>query len=221
MKHILLVEDDDKLLEHLSTILVQSDYHVSKATSKESLVTALSLGEQYNIIILDRLLLDFDTKTILPQIKALFPESLILILSAINTPNERIEALNLGADDYLGKPFSTQEVLARVNALSRRVKTDQTTIGNTILHEQSQSISTNDKAEPLTQKEYQLIKKLTQPLNRVWSRSDLLKEVWDIKAEIDTNVVEMTIAKLRKKLSNINSNLKIRNSRHAGYWIET
>lgn len=221
MKKILLIEDDENIANHLSTFLCEQSFSIHKASSKDKILEALNSNINFDLIILDRLINDFDTIELIPVFKKIWPKILILILSTINTPDERVNTINAGADDYLGKPFISQEVLARINALLRRTQSDENKIGNTTLNDTNQTITSPTASEALTQKEYQLMKTLTKNVGQIWNRTDLLKEVWDITADIDTNVVEMTITKLRKKLLSIDSSLTIRNSRHAGYWIET
>lgn len=219
-----LIEDDHKLSEYLSAGLRNHGFHVSHFATKSDLEDLLRFPKATDIFVLDRLIGTKDTRDYLREIKSKYPKSPILILSAISTPEERTSLLNLGADDYLGKPFSMQELVARLKVLLRRNETASAQyleIGNLILDLIKRSMQINGKQEVLTAKEFLLMRTLCQEPGRIWSKMDLLDGIWGQSAEVETNVVETTITNLRKKLAEAGSTVKIRNTRNAGYWIET
>lgn len=220
---LLLVEDDTKLAEHLVTNLREHGFFVTHVPDQMGLEAFLGNPSRIDIVVLDRLLGTFDSKMLLPKIRERWPQAPILVLSAISTPNERTDLLNLGADDYLSKPFSTQELVARIRATLRRTSAPASTyisIGNMIVDSVKRIVSVGDKHTTLPTKEFLLLRTLTQEAGRVWSKNELLDYVWGHASNVETNVVEATIANLRKKLSEVGAGVSIRNMRNAGYWIE-
>ncbi|HVK60686.1 MAG TPA: response regulator transcription factor [Bdellovibrionales bacterium] len=223
MKRVLLVEDDQRLSDHLSKVIAAEGIAAKCATSFDELESLIDSREEFSAVVLDRLLGPKDAKEKLPAIKRRWPNAPILVLSAINTPAERTDLINLGADDYLGKPFLTQELLARLNAVSRRIGTGQESyrkFGNLVLEMTKRLASVGEKSELLPAKEFLLLKVLTDDPGRVLNRSELLESVWGSSALVETNVVEATISNLRRRLSDLGANITIKNMRNAGYWIE-
>lgn len=220
---VLLIEDDLTLAGHLVTNLKDHGMLIQHAKSQSELEQSLQSSQSVDFIILDRLLGRFDSKNSLIQLKKKWPQAPILVLSAVCTPNERTDLINMGADDYMGKPFSTQELIARIRALIRRISSSASSylqFGNLTIDFMKRIISVGSQTGNLPAKEFLLLQTLLNEPGRVWSRSDLLDYVWGISRTADTNVVEATIANLRKKLAEIGSDVSIRNSRNAGYWIE-
>jgi DNA-binding response OmpR family regulator len=224
MKKVLLVEDDERLAQHMAKLLLQEGIASVIIGTAVDLDGSLNSKELPSVIILDRLLGTFDTKLSLPAIKRRWPEVPILVVSAINTPVERAELLNMGADDYMGKPFLSQELVARIRALSRRFSAGTEAyrkIGNVILNMNKRTLSVGDQVEQLPAKEFLVLKTLSDDIGRVSSRNELLDSIWGSSLFADTNVVESTMTNLRKRLDALNSSIKIKNMRNAGYWIES
>lgn len=219
---LLLIEDDAKLAEHLGQNLKEHGFVVKPVGAVVDLKEVLTSSTPYEFILMDRLLGATDSKVFLPDIKKKWPMAPIIVLSAISTPNERTDLINLGADDYLGKPFSTQELIARMRSLLRR---SANPVGNFLQVDDlvvdliRRVISVGDRAENLPTREFALLRTLAQDPARVWSKDELLDYVWGHNANVDTNVVESTIANVRRKLSEIGASVTIRNMRNAGYWI--
>lgn len=223
MKRILIVEDDQRLSEHLHRAVAGQGYSALSLGSFEELDSTLEGKEEFSAIILDRLLGQKDSKERVSSIKQRWPHSPIIVLSAINTPIERAELLNLGADDYLGKPFLTQELLARLNATTRRIGIVQNNFrnaGNLVIDLTKRSMSVGENTDLLPAKEFLLLKVLTDDPGRVLSRIELLETVWGSAAIAETNVVEATISNLRKRLADVGASISIKNMRNAGYWVE-
>ncbi len=234
--HVLLIEDDQQLCEHLSVSLKQQGFTVTSLGRPEELDGLLNESsntmrrrqqtvpaEPYSVVVLDRLLGTFDTKQFLPRLKAHWPEIPVVVVSAISTPDERTDLLNLGADDYIGKPFSTAELVARLRVVQRRLQKGGkhfVRLGNTQLDVMKRVIAVADSSAALPAKEFLLMQVLCEQPGRVWNRSDLLQAVWSMDPSSETNVVEATVTNLRRRLVNLSSNLEIRNIRNAGYWIE-
>lgn len=143
-----------------------------------------------------------------------------LVLTKNNSPADRIQQLRLGADDALSLPYDEQELVARAYNLIGRPEDRPGTVGNTVVKQQLRIITVNGKSHRLPAKEFYLLKCLTQEPGRVFDRNVLLDEVWGVDSEFDTNVLEATISNLRRRLAKLGSNVKIKNSRNLGYWIE-
>jgi DNA-binding response OmpR family regulator len=223
MASVLVVEDDPKIGQHLISTLTQEGIAVALASDKDEFETALTTATDVEVVVLDRLLGSFDCKTWLPRIRRAWPDSRILVLSAINTPNERTELLNLGADDYHGKPFVTQEVIARVKALRRRSGSGPSPfmkIGNSVIDIVRRTLSVDGKEITIPSKEFLLLRALSDNPGRVMNKNQLLETVWGVDLETETNVVEATVTNLRRRLTELGSSIKVKNMRNVGYWIE-
>ncbi len=220
---VLLVEDDAEISQFVCQYLNTKGLAVTTAANRSDIDFCLRNREAFICIILDRLIENIDTKTLLPEFKKVWPNVPIIILSAISTPEEKTELLNMGADDYLGKPFSAGELLARVQARSRNLLVAQEQflrLGNTVVDLLKRKVTVNDIHATLPSKEFLLLQNLMKEPGKVWSKTDLLDSIWGTYLKSESNVVETTIMNLRKKLSEMNSNLQVKNSRNSGYWIE-
>jgi len=223
MIKILFLEDDKRLSSSIIKLFKMDGILVTHLETIEDLHIQLQLNDTFDVVILDRLIHGEDSKSSISKIKQKLPRTSLLILSAINTPDERAELINLGADDYVGKPFSSNELLARIKSLSRKysnIENNYTVIGNTTVDIIKRLLITQKFIEPLPAKEFLVLKALTMILGKVCNRAELLESIWGANFETETNVVESTIANLRKKLTGIHSDIKIKNSRNSGYWIE-
>ncbi len=223
MHNVLLIEDDSRLSENISNLFQVEGFDVTAISTPDHVQSCISDRKDYEVIILDRLLQTHDTKGDVKALKARWPSAPLIVLSAINTPIERTDLINLGADDYLGKPFLSQELIARVKALKRRFAVAPQTfrqLGNTLFDMSKRTLTINGVCELLTTKEYLVVKILSDDMGRVYSRAELLELGWGSDSQVESNVVESTIANLRKRLSSMQSSLQIRNMRNAGYWLE-
>lgn len=219
---LLLVEDDLKLAGPLLETFKEQGFLASLARTRNDLVGAIQSSHEYDVVIMDRLLGQFDSKQLMPELRRKWPNTPLIILSAISTPNERTDLLNLGADDYLGKPFSTHELVARIRVQLRRAVSPVSNyfkVGDLIVDCLRRAAAVGEKSEILPTREFNLLRTLAAEPARVWSKDELLDYVWGQTTTVDTNVVEATIANLRRKLAELGSTVKIRNLRNAGYWI--
>jgi DNA-binding response OmpR family regulator len=220
----LLIEDDARLAGHLISSLRDQGFIVTHAWNRHNIFKILSESSVFDIVILDRMLGTLDAKEFVSEIKRKWPTAPILVLSAISTPNERTDLLDMGADDYIGKPFSTNELIARLRALVRRNHPPSANfikIGNLVIDFMKRIVSIGDTAENLPAKEFLLLRALSQEVGRVWSKTDLLDYVWGHNVNVDSNVVEATVTNLRKRLAAIGAHVQIKNMRNVGYWIES
>ncbi|MGZ3695294.1 MAG: response regulator transcription factor [Bdellovibrionota bacterium] len=222
MKRVLLVEDDPKLSSLIARSLEGDEFKLTCATTIEALDNALA-HENYEIVILDRLIGSVDTKTKLNSLHQTWPHTPVLVISTINTPIERAELINQGADDYLGKPFLTEELIARMRSLARRsveLNNDKRMIGKALFDIKNRRLSREGKFESLPSREFMILNVLSASPGKVLSRPELLESVWGNINHSETNLVEATVANLRKRIAGLDCGFQIKNQRNIGYWIE-
>jgi two-component system OmpR family response regulator len=223
--NILIVEDESSLSHFLSESLKKEGFSTQIVSSMEDLTSVIEqkIAVDPQVVILDRLLHGFDSSEKIPTLKMRYPGSKIIVLSAIGGPTEKGKILDLGADDYVSKPFSIEELVARIRVSQRyNSKSAQTvqSYGNLTLNLFSQGAEVNGKKLDLSKKEYQLLTALLHTPTKVFNRYQLLDSIWDIHADVESNVVEVTIKNLRKKLEAVEANVQILSKRNVGYWIE-
>jgi DNA-binding response OmpR family regulator len=222
---ILIVEDDEKVANFLKENLIRDGYELKHISSFDEFEHFLRMPEfKPELIILDRLLGNSDSKTLIKLLKNNLPQSRILCLSALNSPNEKAALLDSGVDDYLGKPFSLVELQARVRSLLRRSETRTENfyfpVGDLIIDLRSRTALKDGQKINLKHKEFTLLLLLAQNLNRVFSKYQLLDSIWETNLDIESNVLEVTIMNLRKKLEDAHSVVNIQSKRNVGYWLE-
>lgn len=217
---ILLVEDESKLLSHLERILQTdgfSTFTCSSFTDLEGILRIPSI--RFDVIVLDRLLHGRDAAALVAQMKRALPDVKILVLSAINTGREKAHLLDLGADDYVAKPFSTDELTARIRALMRRSQ-PELRFANMVLNFEKRTVRINDQELSLQNKEFLLLKTLVRTPGRVFNKTFLHEHVWEVNPEVESNVVEATVNKLRRRLEESGAKFSIKSTRNKGYWVE-
>ncbi len=222
MKRVLLIEDDLKFGHLLKKSIEQASYLVDFVSSAGELQRVIEGAEKYDLMVMDRLFGHLDTKSEISGLRKKWPSIPILVISAINTPTERAEMINEGVDDYLGKPFHTEEFLARLGSLARRIvekQNDSRIIGNAVLDLINRRISVGSLFQDLSQKEFLILKVLSER-KKVYSRHELLEIVWGNMNLAETNLVEATVTNLRRRLASISCGFQIKNMRNVGYWIE-
>lgn len=219
---LLLAEDEKELSKALSVILKHSNYSVDTVNNG---IDALDYGltGSYDGIILDIMMPGKDGLEVLSELRAAEIDTPILMLTAKSTVEDRIEGLNLGADDYLIKPFDTGELLARVRAMTRR-KAEYTPnileIGNVTLNRENSELSASKDTIRLTNKEFQMLEMLMENPNMLISTERFLERIWGLDTDSEINVVWTYISTLRKKLGNVGANVQIKASRGSGYTLE-
>lgn len=219
-ERVLIVEDETKLLEHLSRTLSDAGFPNFTCSSYRDLERMLELPvKRFDLVLLDRLLHGRDSVELILPIKRILPEAQIMILSAINTAAEKTTLLNMGADDYLSKPFDSNELIARIRALLRRNKIELK-LGNIVLNLSERTLWVQGAEMTLTNKEFALLRTLAQTPGKIFNKTFLYEQVWEMSVDVESNVVEATINKLRKRLVESGANVHIKNTRNIGYWIE-
>lgn len=220
MMNILLVEDEEKLAKKIEESFQSFGMNVLVCNTYQELETLLLKKDlTFSVVVLDRLLNGLDSANLIPTFKINFPQIKILVLSAINSPMEKASLLNLGVDDYLGKPFDFVELNARINAVARRTKS-ALSLGNVELDIEKRTAKTNTKEVFLQNREFDLLKIFFSNPRKVYDKESIYKYVWEFSSDVDSNVIETTILKIRKKLLEIGANIQIKSARYRGYWIE-
>lgn len=199
---LLLVEDDTQLAQGLQMSLRREGYVVNHvATGWEALHT-VSVGE-CDAVILDLGLPDMDGIAVLKKIRGSKNPLPVLVLTARDTLDDKIKGLDLGADDYIAKPFDMTELFARLRVIERRLGTVNTAIvriGDVIIDTAAHRVLVNDHEIELSRKEYMVLKALMEQAGRVQSREQLESKLYDWGEEVVSNAVEVHIHHLRKQL---------------------
>ena len=200
---ILIVDDDLTACELLSQSLSQLGHECIQAhDGKSGLAKALSVDA--DVIILDRMLPIMDGLEIVRTIRAENRDTPVLILSALDEVDQRVQGLRAGSDDYLTKPFDLAELSARIDALFRRKEqfstTDKLRYADIELDIRTRRVTRSTKKLDLTGREYQLLEFLMRHAGQVVTRSMILKDVWDYHFDPKTNVIDVHISRLRQAL---------------------
>ncbi|BCD98697.1 heavy metal response regulator transcription factor [Marinagarivorans cellulosilyticus] len=200
---LLIVEDEQKTGDYLKQGLSEAGFLVSLArTGLDG--HHLAMTEEFDLLILDVMLPDVDGWRILQSIRESGQKTPVLFLSARDNVDDRVKGLELGADDYLVKPFAFVEVLARVRTLLRRGQApaivDQLQIGDLILDIPRRRVTRQGKKVNLSHKEFCLLELLVRRQGEVLTRSLIASQVWDMNFDSDTNVIDVAIRRLRKKV---------------------
>ena len=200
---LLIVEDEQKTGDYLKQGLSEAGLLVSLARPGLD-GHHLAMTEEFDLLILDVMLPDVDGWRILQSIRESGQKTPVLFLSARDNVDDRVKGLELGADDYLVKPFAFAEVLARVRTLLRRGQApaivDQLQIGDLILDIPRRRVTRQGKKVNLSHKEFCLLELLVRRQGEVLTRSLIASQVWDMNFDSDTNVIDVAIRRLRKKV---------------------
>ncbi|MDR3307421.1 MAG: response regulator transcription factor [Coriobacteriales bacterium] len=217
---VLLVEDQVPLAEAMAQVLQRNHYTVDMAHDGQYGLDC-SLTRIYDIIVLDIMLPLKDGLAVLREMRAAGIDTPVILLTARDSLAERVGGLDLGADDYLPKPFHTAELLARMRALQRRkssLEVDNTIrVGNTTHDPHALEVSFKDNMQRLSLKESQLLELLLINQGRIMSKGAIIEKIWGFEDYADENRVETYISLLRKKLLQIDSDVEIVTVRGAGY----
>ncbi len=198
---VLVVEDERALAENLGKLLKNEGFEVEVVFGINQMYQKLEMFEP-EVIVLDLILPDGNALNEIQEIKNQFPETGIIIISAKNTDFDKILGIELGADDYVGKPFNPREVVARVKAFFRRTKGLKEVIryGKLEIYVDDYTVIYNGKKIELTSKEFEMLRLLAQRPDRVFSREQILEELWKDDFEVYDRVIDVHINSLRKKL---------------------
>jgi DNA-binding response OmpR family regulator len=199
---ILIIEDEHKIANSIKKGLEQESYAADVAYDGDDGL-ASAMAEDYDAIILDRMLPGVDGMEICRQLRQAKKHTPILMLTAKDQIRDRVEGLNAGADDYLVKPFSFEELLARIRALLRRPKETAGAVlqvADLVLNPVTYEVKRNNKVIELSQKEFSLLEYLMRNQSQVLSKDNIISHVWDFESDILPNTVEVYIGYLRNKI---------------------
>jgi two-component system copper resistance phosphate regulon response regulator CusR len=202
--NILLVEDEKKIAETLKKGLEEQNYRVEIASDGNT-GRLLFDNQHYDLIILDINLPGMNGQELLKHIRGVNQQVPVIMLTALSATEDKIEGFNSGADDYIVKPFDFAELVARIRALIKRVQQaapvgKSLRINDLVINLDSKEVSRAGKPIQLTAKEFQLLEYMIRNKNRVVSRADIALNVWDIDFDTGTNVIDVYVNFLRKKI---------------------
>lgn len=218
---ILVIEDDKEIIKFLKPALQAESFIVDVAEDGET-GSYVARTNDYDLIILDNVLPKKDGKCVCQEIRNKGKNMPIIMLSVKSEIGTKVELLDIGADDYLTKPFSFKELLARIKALLRRpekIESDILEIDDLVLDENRQVVVRNKKEIYLTRKEFALLEYLMKNQGRVLSRGMIMEHVWDMNVDPFSNTVETHILNLRRKIEHRNAKPLIQTISGRGYKI--
>ncbi len=219
---ILLAEDEVELSSAICAVLRHNNHSIDAvydgADAYEYARTAI-----YDVIILDIMMPKLDGIEVLKKLRRENICTPVIILTAKSSVQDRVEGLDAGADDYLTKPFSMEELMARLRVLARRmpqIMPDILSFGNISLDPGTNLLSSGDHSIRLGRKEFQMMELLLKSPNRLISTNYFMQQIWGNDSETELNVVWVYISYLRRKLKSIHANIEIKASRGVGYSLE-
>ena len=220
--HILVVEDEPRLADLVKRTLEQ-ERHVVDVTHDGATAYTMATETRYDLIVLDLMLPEMDGIEVCRELRGQGVDSRILMLTARGTTEDRVTGLDAGADDYLVKPFSFAELLARIRALSRREVApepeEELQVADLVLDLSRHEARRGDETIDLTAKEFALLEYLMRNSGRVLTRSQILDHVWGYDFESNTNVVDIYVHYLRNKIDRDYPEQLIRTVRGVGYGL--
>ena len=223
MMRILFAEDDRDISKAVQTLLTRSGYSVDTVYNGRDAIDYIEQGD-YDGAILDWMMPGLSGIEVLAQMRANGITTPVLMLTARDAIEDRVEGLDTGADDYLPKPFAASELLARIRAMLRRkedYKHDVIKFADIELDKSAMAIRCHNKSVSLTNKAFQLMEMLVEHPGAVLSISQIMERVWGWDSDAEVNVVWVNISFLRKKLSELGAHVKIKAVRGVGYSLES
>ncbi len=217
---VLVIEDDRETRDYLVAGLTQSGHHVEAVgDGKDGLFRALD--QPYDVLVVDRMLPSLDGLSIVETVRRSERRTPILILSALGEVDDRVEGLRRGGDDYLAKPFAFSELLARLEALVRRGEGESAEthlrVADLEMDLLSRRVSRAGRVVELQPREFQLLEYLMRHSGQVVTRTMLLEKVWDYNFDPQTNVIDVHVSRLRRKIDKGFDPPLIHTVRGAGY----
>lgn len=221
-RHILVVEDDQETACQLVDSLTINGYRVNLAANGSEALS-LGLSGDYAVITIDRMLPDIDGIAVMQRLREQGIAAPVIIISALGEIDERVRGLRAGGDDYLTKPFSFIELLARVEALARRsdtvIRETLLRVGDLEMDLVSRSVSRRGRHVSLLPREFQLLEYLIRNQGHVVSRAMLLQHVWDLHFDPTTNIIDVYVGRVRRKVDDQQAYPLIHTVRGVGYCL--
>ena len=218
---ILLAEDEISLAKAIKKILQSNNYEVDSVDNGDDAIYYL-LSDNYDIAIIDIMLNGLDGISVVKEVREKGCDASIIMLTALSDIDKKVEALDLGAKDYLTKPFSARELLARLRSITRGNNSidSKVVLGNTTLNRTNFQLSTIYDSITLANKEYQMMEMFMLSYGKTLSSDRLMDRIWGLDSDADISIVWVYISYLRKKLTKLKSNILIKSNRNAGYYLE-
>ena len=219
--NLLLIEDDVQLAPEIAAPLSAQGYEVTRITDGEAGLEA-ARARDYDLVITDRMLPSLEGLEIVRALRASGDQVPILVLSALDTVDDRVLGLRAGSDDYLGKPFALEELLARVESLLRRRQPGGETtlrIDDLEIDLLAHRVNRAGREISLTGREFRLLEYLARHAGQVVTRSMLLEAVWDIRFDPQTNLVDVHVSRLRQAVDRDFERPLIHTVRGVGYML--
>lgn len=219
---VLLAEDEKSLSRAVVALLERSNYSADAVYDGEEALDYLQAGN-YDALILDIMMPKMDGLTVLRRLREEGNPIPVLLLTAKSEVDDKVLGLDAGANDYLTKPFSTQELMARIRAMTRTL-TSQTSsrlsFGNIVLDQTTFELSSPTGSFRLANKEFQMMELLMRNPKQLISTERFLEKIWGFDSDVELNVVWVYISYLRKKLVALHADIQIKAARNAGYLLE-
>ncbi|MBI2433596.1 MAG: response regulator transcription factor [Candidatus Hydrogenedentes bacterium] len=218
---VLLVEDEKRISDFAAKGLREAGFTVEVCDNGDEALTR-ALFQQYDAMVLDIMLPGRDGLSVLRQLREKRNATPVLLLTARTALDERVEGLNLGADDYLTKPFYVEELIARIRAVARRNTGEKLTVlkaGNVTVNLVTREVFNGEAAVRLTTREFSLLEYLLRSPGRVLTRTQILEHVWGYDFDPSTNLIDVHIQRLRKKLGGDGQEPLIETVRGVGYRV--
>lgn len=218
---ILLVEDNERLAEAISENLTGAGFAIDHVARGEDALT-VTTDQQYDAIVLDLGLPDIDGMDVLKALRDKKNAVPVLMLTARDQLSDKIEGLNKGADDYMVKPFETDELIARLNALLRRpvqAVSEIITVGNLSFNTTNRQAMARDKILELSKRETDLLEQMLRSLGKIVSKKSIEMRLYSYDDKGSVNSVEVLVHRLRKKLESYDTGIDIHTLRGIGYMI--
>lgn len=218
---LLYAEDERDISSAIVKVLEKNNYIVDAVYDGEEALHYLECGK-YDGVLLDIMMPKVDGITVVKEMRKRGDNTPVLMLTAKTEIDDKVLGLDAGADDYLTKPFSLKEMLARIRALTRRKNSTLSSFscGNIVLNPKTYELLTPSNKIRLSSKEYQVMEILVNNPNALVSTESLMEKVWGYDSDAEINVVWVYISALRKKLASVNANLTINAVRGLGYKLE-
>lgn len=220
---LLLAEDELALSKALKAILERNKYSVDAVYDGQEALDYLNAGNNYDGVILDIMMPKIDGIAVLKEIRAQGNLIPVILLTAKSEIDDKVLGLDAGANDYLTKPFHTRELLARIRAMTRTQTAQPDSLlqmGNVTLNCATYELSTPTGAHRLANKEFQMMELLLSNRKQLISSERFMEKIWGYDSETERNVVWVYISYLRKKLTALHADIKIKAVRNVGYTLE-
>jgi two-component system, OmpR family, response regulator len=225
--HILFVEDEPKIASFVRAGLKEQGFVVDYYDNGDE-GYGQSIAHEYDVIVLDIMVPGKDGLWILNQLRRLGHTTPVILLTARNELDDRLQGLNLGADDYMSKPFFVEELVARIHAVMRRSvgvggasagqnRQNLLSVGTLTLDRITRQVTAHERGVELTTREFNLLEYLMRSPGRVLTRTQILEHVWGYDFNPSTNVVDVCIQRIRKKIDQVDTVSWLENVRGVGY----